>query len=206
MLWENGPLSAIISNDELPPNPYIQLNTSNIFISQLAPSLSSQYPQKALRLIVNCDTSTSNTSEPSFTFIDGGIILTANVSINFQVLIPSPLDAFTLQLDLTVTLLTSIQNGTTDPSLQLNATDISLEWNLVESQFGEIHFSVLDTIDTFIVPTVLNKLNSFLGQNPVPLPTIFDNVQLTDISSLKFVIPTNGDSYVCISSNVVYIK
>jgi len=208
MLYQNEVLAAMITNSDLPPDSLFQLNTSNIFMAQLAPSLATSYPKRALEVYISCTAKTYNTSAPSIAIVSGGLVLHAYVGIHFYFLDPQPKDAFTLGLKIKANLLTSIHQDGSKGSIAmiLNATSISLSWSLTNSSVGTVNLNVLTTLDAFLIPVVLRELNSFFIDNTFAIPSTFEKFQLVDVSGITFVPKANGDNFICITSNVVYVQ
>jgi len=207
MLYQNDILTATLTNSQIPPDSIVQLNTSNAIIEEIAPSIYSQYPNELMQITISCSANIPSTSSPSVTFLNGGFEVVANVSLAFDVLTPSAVSAFTLQLAVQMNFNMQLNETSNGLQLLLNVSEIDLAWALVNSNVGTINVGTLNTLDSFIINPIMKQINSYFAENTIIVPTTYNNVQLQNVSPVVYVIPPSGTgTFACISSDFIINK
>jgi hypothetical protein len=219
-VYESGVANVTITNADVPPNPYIELNTSNIFIKQIAPSLYDLYPKEAIVLRLTSSPAALNATVPKSSIFNGGVLLSVKSNVEFFVLSPNDTQpdtcmpvqggymcsVFDLQLSSSINMSVGIKETPSSVQVLLTAQELQLDWALIESNVGKIQIKILDTLDTILIPQVLKGINGFLANNTLAIPKQFGNYIFGNFSGLQFFTPSNQSGYICVNADVSIIS
>ncbi|XP_043566116.1 bactericidal permeability-increasing protein-like [Chiloscyllium plagiosum] len=165
-----GDLSINITDDMLPENSHIHLDT--LTIGTLIPQVKKMYPVMKMKLHLVSD------SAPVVTFLNGKIILTTSGDIfAFAILPNSTLVAlFSIKLNAQITTTIGIKDDKITGQLTLDRIQLSLK----KSNIGPFQVNCLQTAIDFLVSIViLPRVNAALD-NGYPLPLI-DHFTLSNL-------------------------
>ncbi|XP_054995918.1 lipopolysaccharide-binding protein-like [Sorex araneus] len=183
-----GYLNFTITDDKIPPNSTIRLNTQSF--RAFAPQLARKYPN------MNMELQGSLASAPFLTISPGNLSLAPQIEIEAFVLQPSSVKepVFRLAVATNISAVLTINNNITG---FLKPGKIQLE--LKESSVGVFNVEFLEALlNYYILNTLYPMVNEKLAEGfPLPLPS---SIQLDDL-----VLQTHKD-FLSLGANVQYLK
>jgi len=216
-LYQSNSLSAIITNSQLPPNSPVHLNTSDPFISQIAPNLTSSFPSNEMVLEVSCSSSVPYSISPQFIVNTSSVTVLSSANVLFWVVSDSPKGSkckqvnggdywcfgFSISQEAIASGIVKATDQSDGLKFAVSVLDVSLNASFVQSEVGYIEMDVYNQLSSLAVPSVLQYLQDFFGNTTFTVPTTFQNVQLSNFSPLTYY---PGDiGYVCLYADMTYL-
>eukprot|EP01114_Cavostelium_apophysatum_P014809 TRINITY_DN3929_c0_g1_i1.p1 TRINITY_DN3929_c0_g1~~TRINITY_DN3929_c0_g1_i1.p1 ORF type:complete len:785 (+),score=106.06 TRINITY_DN3929_c0_g1_i1:281-2356(+) len=218
LLYETGVFNHNITNQDLPEGAPFSLNTSNTIIDQIAPGIAKTYPNCAMIIVVACSADAPNTTYPKATYLDNGVMLTFDTLVSFRVLSNSNEDpdncifdsalgtnvcrAFDLQMSLELSLSVTLAEAPTTLTLSTSATNLSVSWNVVESNVGQISTFMFGFLDQILVPMALKNVNSVLAETSFVYPKQVSTLVTSDFTQIQFYPAADGQGSCCVDFNI----
>lgn len=216
-LFQSNSLYAVITNSEIPPNSPVHLNTSDPFISQIAPNLTSNFPSNEMVLEISCSSSVPYAMSPQFIVNSSSVTVVSSANVLFWVVSSSPKGdkckqvngggywcfGFSISQEAIASGIVKATDESDGLKFEVSVLDVSLNASLVQSEVGMIQMDVYNQLSSLAVPNVLQYLQDFFGNTTFTVPTTFHNVALSNFSPLTYY---PGDiGYVCLYADMTYL-
>eukprot|EP01116_Phalansterium_solitarium_P020579 TRINITY_DN6118_c1_g1_i1.p1 TRINITY_DN6118_c1_g1~~TRINITY_DN6118_c1_g1_i1.p1 ORF type:complete len:783 (+),score=271.49 TRINITY_DN6118_c1_g1_i1:37-2385(+) len=218
VLFESEAATVEITNAQLPKNFPASLNTSNIIMRDLAPSINTIYPNDAMIVRIAMAASQPGASSASSNVTAAGLAFAFDVSAEFLVVSSNDTQpancvahgsgsylcsAYRLSAHANANVTLALVEGAKEVRLTAQVAGLELSWSLVSSNVGTVQVSILQSLDVLLVPEAQKFINAKLANSTFALPTVKGLVRLYDFTQPIYVPAADAaDGFLCVDSNL----
>jgi LBP / BPI / CETP family, C-terminal domain len=223
--YASDELKRVVTQADVPASLPLKLNTSNMFLAQIAPGMAKEFPGDAVEIQVACSSDTTGSAAPVVTFdVASRNTLDMAVAVDLTWMVRTTnekndskhctkdkteflCEAFTTQLKLVANASFSMSQagGSGNISFDAKLLTLTAAWKVEDTQVGPISTAVLQSLDALVISSVIKDINGYMANNTFSVDPTVGDFSLINVAHPTLMKTAAGQSQLCFAADAKYV-